>query len=547
MLQHWEKMANMDRVIPLLAIVLLVSGVVHAQVQPIFTPGTELHDIYCRACAHFFPEVLPADSDFRLDRAICGTSAIRGLTANWDRLPPAAKEAFAFLLQRPILSHSILSPRGRFKIHYNTTGTHAVAPTDADANGVPDYVDETARIFEAVWDLQINQLGYNPPPSDDDGVYDVYITNLALRRVYGYAHPIVFKELTTPSYIEIDNNFTDNIYQHARGLNGLRVTAAHEFFHAIQFGYYADYGAAWWQEATATWMEDVAYPDVNDFYQYMSCPSNFSCFYDDPEASLDKFSGSLHPFGASIFAHHIEQVYGADVIKGVWELLKRRDPSRYSLPLIDDGMPLGGFAQVMPRFAAWNYLTDMRARSGYYVEARDLPSIKHANIFLSAGGSVEGSETVDHLGTTYLHVATSNIFGGLRGTFALDAQGQWALLVMLISPSGVELLYPRGTTVVIPRANRFDEVVFIVMETSLSGERRRVNYTLSTGGSMATDLVCDVDGDGRVAFSDFLRFADGFKRLYTDNKYDPKLDFNGDGPVDFLDFLIFVSHFGESR
>ena len=100
---------------------------------------------------------------------------------------------------------------------------------------------------------------------------------------------------------------------------------------------------------------------------------------------------------------------------------------------------------------------------------------------------------------------------------------------------------------VIPRANRFDEVVFIVMETSLSGERRRVDYTFSTGGSMATDLVCDVDVDGRVAFSDFLRFADGFKRLYTDNRYDPKLDFNGDGPVDFRDFLIFVSHFGESR
>ena len=176
-----------------------------------------------------------------------------------------------------------------------------------------------------------------------------------------------------------------------------------------------------------------------------------------------------------------------------------------------------------------------------------MPSIKHANIFLGTGGSFEGSETVDHLGTTYLRVATSNIAGGLRGVFALDDQGQWTLQVMLISPSGVELLYPRGTTVVIPKANRFDEVVFIIMETSLSGERRRVNYTLSTGGSTATDLVCDVDRDGRVAFSDFLKFADGFKLLHTDNKYDPKLDFNGDGPIDFRDFLIFVSHFGESR
>ena len=546
----------MGRFAILLAIVFLPGGSVHAQVPPIFAPGSAFHEVsdarllhhIGHACAHFLPEALPADSEFRLDRAVCGTSAIRGLTAHWDRLPSAAKEAFAVFLQRPILSHSILSSGGHFKIHYNTTGPHAVAPTDADANGIPDYVDEAARVFESVWDLEINQLGYNPPPSDGDGVYDIYIKNLALQQTYGFAYPIVHPESLTPSYIEIDNNFTDNIYPvNSRGFNGLRVTAAHEFFHAIQFGYYADFDAAWWQELTATWMEDVAYPDVNDFYNYMSCPSNLSCFYDDPEASLDKFSNSFHPFGASIFAHHIEQVYGVDEIKSVWELLKRRDPSRYSLSLIDDGMPLGGFAQVMPRFAAWNYLTDMRAHAGYYVEARDLPSIKHADIVLGTGGSFEGSETVDHLGTTYLRVATSNIAGGLRGVFSLDDQGQWQLLVMLISSSGVELLYPRGTTVVIPKANRFDEVVFVVMETSLSGERRRVNYTLSTGGSTATDLVGDVDGDGRVAFSDFMRFADGFKRVHTDNKYDQKLDFNGDGPVDLLDFLIFVSHFGESR
>ena len=102
---------------------------------------------------------------------------------------------------------------------------------------MPDYVDEAARVFESVWDLQINQLGYSPPLSDGDGVYDVYIKNLALQSVYGYTHPIAYPESRTPSYMEIDNNFTDNIYRHARGFNGLRVTAAHEFFHAIQFGY----------------------------------------------------------------------------------------------------------------------------------------------------------------------------------------------------------------------------------------------------------------------------------------------------------------------
>lgn len=535
----------MSRVVVLSAAILFFAGFARAQVPPDFVPGSALHDVYCRACAHFYPEVLPVDSEFRLDRAVCGTSALLGLRANWDRLPASAKEAFAFLLQRPVLRESILSSEGHFKIHYNTTGIDAVDPTDADGNGVPDYVDEAARTFEAVWDLQIDQMGYDPPLSDGDGVYDIYIKNLARQGAYGFTFPIAYPETITPSYMEIDNDFTDPIYA-SRGVDGLRVTAAHEFFHAVQFAYYADYGAAWWQELTATWMEDVAYPDVDDFYQYMRCPSVYSCFYDTPEASLDS-DADLREFGASIFAHHVEQIYGADAIKNVWAHLRARDPSTYRLSLIDEAMPLGGFAQVMPRFSAWNYLTGTHARDGYYTEARDLPTIEHADVFLGTGGSRDGSAAVDHLGTTYVSVPTSSIAGGLRGTFALDADGEWTLLVLLISQSGVELLWPRGTTVVIPDASRFDEVVFVAMETSLSGARRRVDYTLATGGSTATDLVGDLDGDGRVAFADFVRFADSYGRLHTDAAYELRADFNGDGPIDFWDFLIFASHFGESR
>lgn len=542
----------MIRRLVLPAIILVAFGSAPAQIPSDFVPGSALHDVYCRACAHFYPEVLPADSAFRLDRAVCGTSAVMGMLANWERLPRSAKEAFAFLQQRPVLRESILSSKGHFKIHYNTTGIDAVDPTDADANGTPDYVDEAARAFEAARHLQIDQMGYDPPPSDGDGVYDIYIKNLASKGAYGFTYPIAYPETIpetiTPSYIQIDNNFTDAIYR-TRGLDGLRVTAAHEFFHAVQFAYYADYGAAWWQELTATWMEDVAYPAIDDFYQYMRCSRSYSCFYDTPELSLAAGSRNarLHAFGAAVFAHHVEQIYGADAIKNVWEHLKRRDPSTYRLSLIDEAMPLGGFAQVMPRFSAWNYLTDIRARVGYYTEARDLPSIEHAEVFLGTGGSRSGFATVDHLGTTYISVPTSSVAGGLRGEFTLDADGEWTLLVLLIAQSHVELLWPRGTVVVIPDARRFDEIAFIIMETSLSGEGRRVDYTISTGGSTATDLVGDLDGDGHVAFADFVRFANGYGRLHTDEAYDLKADFNGDGPIDFWDFLIFASHYGESR
>ena len=46
----------------------------------------------------------------------------------------------------------------------------------------------------------------------------------------------------------------------AAASDALRVTLAHEFFHVVQFGYYQGLDGSWWQEATATWMEDVIHP-----------------------------------------------------------------------------------------------------------------------------------------------------------------------------------------------------------------------------------------------------------------------------------------------
>jgi hypothetical protein len=156
---------------------------------------------------------------------------------------------------------NVTSPSGRFEIHFALTGFHAVDPKDDNRNGIPDYIDETARTFDRLWELQVDQLGYRPPISDGDEYYDIYIQRLGGQSVYGWAYQDAGTlEITTSSYIVIDKNFTDNIYA-TRGLNGLHVTAAHEFFHAVQFAYYAN--------ANATWMEDIAYGQINDYYQYL--------------------------------------------------------------------------------------------------------------------------------------------------------------------------------------------------------------------------------------------------------------------------------------
>ena len=56
----------------------------------------------------------------------------------------------------------------------------------------------------------------------------------------------------------------------------------------------------------------------------------------------------------------------------------------------------------------------------------------------------------------------------------------------------------------------------------------------------------DFDGDNRVDFSDFLRFATHYGSRSDDAGFDSAFDLNGDLRVDFLDFLVLAKAFGGS-
>ena len=57
-------------------------------------------------------------------------------------------------------------------------------------------------------------------------------------------------------------------------------------------------------------------------------------------------------------------------------------------------------------------------------------------------------------------------------------------------------------------------------------------------------LAGDADGDGQVAFPDFLRLAANFGK--TDAAWEDG-DFNGDGEVTFADFLMLADNFGNNQ
>lgn len=253
----------------------------------------------------------------------CRTHLYRSLKRDWSELEPATQGALAKYVARPVLSDraSFVSPGGHFTIHYATTTASGALTsdvpdlTDGDNDRVPDWVETVADAFEQVYSVQVGAMGYRPPPG---ARYDVYLRDLVPERAFGFTSDDgqpAFPGTSASSYIEIDRAFTDPIYDRANlfePVELLLITAAHEFHHAIQFGYnyYFDF---WYAEMTATWIEDEVFDSVNQLYRYLP-------YYLDSVSSvpINAPLGLNTEYGRWIFNRYLEERYSSGFVKSSW-------------------------------------------------------------------------------------------------------------------------------------------------------------------------------------------------------------------------------------
>ena len=369
--------------------------------------------------------------------------------------------------RRPNKQQETLSPSGRFLLHYDTEGSEAVPTEDLDGNGVSDYIDLAAVILDSTWILEIDELGYNAPPSDNGlsgDEYDVYFSDLGRGAAYGFTYPEESGN-TTYSYLELDNDYTNPIYQQTKGNDALRVTIAHEFHHAIQFGYYQGNDGIWWQESTSTWMEDVAYPHVDDYLQYL--PS----FLDVPHRALNSGSrlGGFHIYGTSIFSHFLDQRYGREVNLQIWQELARRSSAR--LEHFDQAIRQvepGGLGVAIGQFGIWNYFTGSRYQEGFYAEGFKYSTVPTRDITLSENLAVRDSSDLDATGSDYLRLQPQLRSGGVTITFD-TRRGDFSRSLLLIGPDSVEVRPVQDPTVRVVGWDQYDEVVLVVSSAENSG------------------------------------------------------------------------------
>jgi hypothetical protein len=225
-----------------------------------------------------------------------------------------------------------------FRIHWVRTTEDAPGLSDSDADGFPDYVELVGTEFERVYSVEHGQLGWRMPPSDGvrggNGLTDVYIAQLGDQRIFGYSAPDPGQDTNIQAaFLVVDNDYTDEAFARrypGDSVSPLRVTAAHEYNHVIQFGIDV-LQDAWMFESTAVWMEDFVYDEVNDYVNYLGPWAVLS------EIPITQFSasdpndpGNTKAYGSAVWNRWLEEHFSPDVIRLAWEASLATRPASFA-------------------------------------------------------------------------------------------------------------------------------------------------------------------------------------------------------------------------
>lgn len=247
------------------------------------------------------------------------------------------------------LAQTATASTTHFLIHYTTKGSNAATTTA---------VNNAKAVLESVYDTEVTDMGFRKPKSDSataspldkgnpDSKIDVFLTNTGKYRIYGYVDTDQGGSTVAP-YMVLDNDFAE--FQNS-AINSLRVTVAHEFFHAIQYAYDAT-ETTWFLEGTAVWMEDQVYPTINDYLQYLKGSQI-------PRPGLSVNTNEDNPYAAVIFWKFLsERFHDTGIIRDIFNRAAVSAGSRNGRQAVASEMVARNttFSIQFGNYASWNTL-----------------------------------------------------------------------------------------------------------------------------------------------------------------------------------------------
>ncbi len=357
------------------------------------------------------------------------TLILRDLFSSLDDLSPAERKVARGILARPTdgaadgLGDGYTVPavkkcRANICLHW-VTSTEDAPPSRAWANKI-------LKLMNKVWKKEVKKLGYRPPVPDGgrggNNKFDVYLAQTGDGGLYGYCSPERRKpgfRWLASGYCVLDNDFVEFPL---KPIQSAEVTAAHEFFHSIQFAY--DYGEdAWLLEATATWMEERVFDDVNDNRQYLPASQ-----VANPTVPLDYFNTATgEQYGNWTFFEFLSKRFGNGIVKQIWNKAAAFPgaPDMYSTKAIASVLkPKKGFKRVYSEFASANLLP-----AKFYPEGKSwkLPPVYGGPLTLTRADRRTGK-----MGATLLHMSSAS--WALKSSSSLRNK-KWYLKVKVDGPS----------------------------------------------------------------------------------------------------------------
>jgi hypothetical protein len=307
-------------------------------------------------------------------------------------------------------------------------------------------VDLTLRVLRTVWRREVGELGYRAPKSDassrndgGNGKLDVYIADIGNPQrggFYGYCasddpklrrRRVRFTDTSAYCVLENDYNAQQFPAPSVSGATALRVTAAHEFFHAVQFAY--DIAEdLWFMEGTAVWMEDEVYDDIDDNLQFLADSP-----LTDPERPLDHVNlndGSVYQYGNFVWWRYLTERKGARLVRRVWNRADgaRGGPGEYSvqaltkvLDAMNTSLP-GAFS----RFGVANLNLEDSYEEGASYDTKTNGGPQPKKTFQGASSKGWVNWRLDHLSTSYaLFEPGTGVPVGNKIRVAVDLPSLW--------------------------------------------------------------------------------------------------------------------------
>lgn len=406
----------------------------------------------------------------------CRTWLYHDLRRDWDRLEPETRKALTKILPaRPALTGEsvVLSNGGHFRIHYATSGLDAPPLADANGNAIPEWIETVADVFEAVYNREVTEMGYQAPPTLGGAPYDVYLRDVGAEQIFGETlSDTAVTGTSFTSYLVIDNNFSaaefGNQIDQYTPEKALQITAAHEFHHAIQFGYNFFF-ESWYAEATSTWIEDEVFNSVNQLYNYLpDYMRNTDRAIDiAPDVSL---GGG---YGRWVFNRYLAELHSPTFIRTIWERLKTLPSPGNNLdvpmlPVIDQTLQSVG-SNLPTVFLGFNRRLLLRDWTSHQNEINLIHPVAVENITVTADSFTvpavilptysfqnfqlqRGSQTPVTLMITYPERPATNAFAafkvtgpGVTAPFTPDLQSDTITIPSFSSVADVFLLVSNNT------------------------------------------------------------------------------------------------------